>query len=43
MVEKIGKYEIKKLQGQGASGSVYLANDGFSNVDALTCPEVSKL
>ncbi len=43
MVERTGKYEIKKLLGQGASGSVYLANDGFSNVDALTCPEMSKL
>ena len=33
MVERIGKYELKGLLGQGASGSVYLANDGFSNAD----------
>ena len=43
MAARTGKYEIKKLLGQGASGSVYLANDGFSNVDALTGPAVSKL
>jgi len=33
MAERIGKYEIKALLGKGASGSVYLANDGFSNAD----------
>ena len=30
MVERIGKYELKGLLGQGASGSVYLATDTFS-------------
>ena len=45
MVERTGKYEIKKLLGQGASGSVYLANDGFSNVDValkVINPEIFK-
>ena len=45
MLERIGKYEIKKLLGQGASGSVYLANDGFSNVDValkVINPEIFK-
>ncbi len=32
-MERIGKYQLKGLLGQGASGSVYLANDGFSNAD----------
>jgi len=29
MLEKVGKYEIKKLLGKGATGSVYLAVDPF--------------
>ena len=29
MVPRIGKYEIQKLLGKGATGSVYLANDPF--------------
>ena len=45
MAERIGKYEIKKLLGQGASGSVYLASDGFSNSDValkVINPEIFK-
>lgn len=45
MAERIGKYEIRKLLGQGASGSVYLANDGFSNADValkVIDPEIFK-
>jgi eukaryotic-like serine/threonine-protein kinase len=29
MLERIGKYEIKRLLGKGATGSVYLASDPF--------------
>ncbi|HEV3009219.1 MAG TPA: protein kinase, partial [Burkholderiales bacterium] len=31
--ERIGKYEIKRLLGEGATGSVYLAADPFGQRD----------
>ncbi len=33
MLERIGKYEIRKLLGKGATGSVYLAADPFAQRD----------
>src|SRR5687767_765629 len=33
MLERLGKYEIKKLLGKGATGSVYLAADPFAQRD----------
>src|SRR3954471_1541808 len=33
MLTRIGKYEIKRLLGKGASASVYLATDTFTNLD----------
>jgi serine/threonine protein kinase len=33
MASHIGKYEIRKLLGKGATGSVYLANDAFAGRD----------
>ncbi len=44
-MERIGKYEIKGLLGQGATGSVYLATDGFSTSDValkVINPEIFK-
>lgn len=32
-MEQIGKYQLKKVLGQGASGKVYLALDTFSGID----------
>lgn len=45
MTERIGKYEIKKLLGRGASGSVYLATDTFSSAEValkVINPEIFK-
>ncbi|MDB5808045.1 MAG: cyclic nucleotide-binding protein [Betaproteobacteria bacterium] len=33
MLTRIGKYEIKRLLGKGASASVYLATDTFTNLE----------
>ena len=33
MLERIGKYEIKKPLGKGATGTVYLAADPFRQAD----------
>ncbi len=33
MLERLGKYEIKRLLGKGATGSVYLATDPFRQED----------
>jgi len=33
MVSRIGKYEVRKLLGKGATASVYLANDTFASRD----------
>jgi serine/threonine protein kinase len=33
MLERIGKYEIKRLLGKGATGTVYLASDPFRQTD----------
>jgi serine/threonine protein kinase len=33
MLSKVGKYEVKKLLGKGATGSVYLAKDPFGQRD----------
>jgi eukaryotic-like serine/threonine-protein kinase len=33
MLSKVGKYEVKKLLGKGATGSVYLAADPFTQRD----------
>ncbi len=33
MLDRIGKYELKRVLGQGASGTVYLARDTFSNAE----------
>jgi eukaryotic-like serine/threonine-protein kinase len=33
MLQKVGKYEVKKLLGKGATGSVYLAKDPFGQRD----------
>lgn len=44
-VEKIGKFQIKRCIGQGASGKVYLATDTFSSQDValkVLDPEVVK-
>ena len=32
-LQRVGKYEIKKLLGEGATGSVYLAADPFTQRD----------
>ncbi len=45
MAQRIGKYEIKRLLGQGASGSVYLATDTFSSAEValkVINPEIFK-
>ncbi len=45
MAERIGKYELKRLLGQGASGSVYLATDSFSSAEValkVINPEIFK-
>ncbi len=45
MADRIGKYEIKRLLGQGASGSVYLAIDTFSSAEValkVINPEIFK-
>lgn len=44
-MEQIGKYQLRKLLGQGASGKVYLALDTFAGVDValkVLDPEVIK-
>ncbi|HZQ73102.1 MAG TPA: hypothetical protein VFB08_09315, partial [Burkholderiales bacterium] len=33
MLERVGKYEVKRLLGKGATGSVYLATDPFGQRD----------
>src|SRR5260221_8820781 len=33
MLERIGKYEIKRELGRGATGTVYLASDPFRQAD----------
>ena len=33
MIERVGKYEVKRLLGEGATGSVYLAADPFGQRD----------
>ena len=45
VAERIGKYELKQLLGQGASGSVYLATDSFSSAEValkVINPEIFK-
>src|ERR1041385_2992623 len=33
MADRVGKYEIKRVLGKGASGTVYLARDTFSDAE----------
>src|ERR1051325_5893008 len=33
MLQKVGKYEVKRMLGKGATGSVYLAKDPFAQRD----------
>lgn len=33
MVDRVGKYELKRVLGKGASGTVYLARDTFSDAE----------